>query len=123
MPLLNKQLEPFDPAKHKPQDVGLGGPSTEYISTVDSPEGGVMNIPTIWWDAKGKPTLFDPKNKTQLKKAIQLSIEYEKETGKQFPRYGAGAYQEATDAAILRSNAGGATQGPLAKKPDNSLLP
>ena len=108
-------LVPFDPAIHTPQDVGLGEPgsvSTEYIATVDAPDGSVMLIPTIWWDAEGNPKLF---KREDTDKAIELAIDYEKSTGKQFPRFPAGAYAEADDYAISRSKAGGASQTPLAR--------
>lgn len=108
-------LVPFDPAIHTPQDVGLGEPgsvSTEYIATVDAPDGSVMLIPTIWWDAEGNPKLFE---REDTDKAIELAIDYEQSTGKQFPRFPAGAYAEADDYAISRSKAGGASQTPLAR--------
>jgi hypothetical protein len=108
-------LVPFDPAIHTPQDVGLGEPgsvSTEYIATVDAPDGSVMLIPTIWWDAEGNPKLFE---REDTDKAIELAIDYEQSTGKQFPRFPAGAYAEADDYAISRSRAGGASQTPLAR--------
>jgi len=108
-------LVPFDPAIHTPQDLGLGEPgsvSTEYIATVDAPDGSVMLIPTIWWDAEGNPKLFE---REDTDKAIELAIDYEQSTGKQFPRFPAGAYAEADDYAISRSKAGGASQTPLAR--------
>jgi hypothetical protein len=101
-------LIPFDSRIHKPRDLGLGGLSTEYTATVDSPEGEVMIIPTIWWDEKGEPTLF--KN---IEEAMATALEYEKLQNRQFPRFPAGAYEEADKWAIDRSKAGGATT-PLA---------
>ena len=129
MPLIDKQLIPFDPKKHKPKDVGRGGPSSEVIITVDDPiTGEVMNIPSVYWDAKGEPTFFDTEtdnvqtNRSNQNKAIKLALEYEEFTGKKFPRFAPKAYQEAGNAARNRSNAGGATQGELATKPSKSLL-
>lgn len=105
---MDNLLIPFDNELHTPQDVGLGGKSTEYLSTLDSPDGGVWVIPRIWWDNKGNPTLVEDKE------AFELAEKYEKETGLEFPRFKEGAYKEADEFAITRSKAGGATQGPLA---------
>lgn len=102
-------LVPFDPAKHQPQDVGLGGPSTEYLITVDSPDGGVMVIPSIWWDAEGKPTLVEDQGE-----AVRMATEYEKASSKQFPRFAPKAYKEADNFAQQRSKAGGASKAALA---------
>ena len=105
-----KTLIPFDFKKHKPQDIGLGGPSTEYLITVDSPEGGVMVIPSIWWDEQGSPRLIDNQNT-----AVELAKKYERDSGKQFPRFGTKAYKEADRWAASRSKAGGASKGALAQ--------
>ena len=102
-------LEPFDNKKHTPQDVGLGGPSTEYLITVDSPDGGVMVIPSIWWDEEGKPQLIEDQDE-----AVSLALEYEKGNDKQFPRFAPKAYKEADAFAQKRSKAGGASKEPLA---------
>eukprot|EP00481_Brizalina_sp_1-RS-2013_P001474 TRINITY_DN3693_c0_g1_i1.p1 TRINITY_DN3693_c0_g1~~TRINITY_DN3693_c0_g1_i1.p1 ORF type:complete len:123 (-),score=19.81 TRINITY_DN3693_c0_g1_i1:41-409(-) len=69
------KLEPFDYNKHKPQDVGLGGPSTEYLVTLDSPDGGVWVVPSIWWDEEGNPTLVENQDKV-----FEIAKQYEKET-------------------------------------------
>lgn len=100
-------LEPFDPAKHKPTDVGLGGPSTEYLMTEESPDAQFWNIPGIWWDANGKPVMADPDQ------AWAFAEEYEKRTGRRFPRFnspGAGSFS-----AMNRSAMGGAMNGKIAK--------
>ena len=103
-------LVPFDNKVHTPQDMGLGGKSTEYLITLDSPEGGVWVIPSIWWNNEGKPKLVsDPEE------AFELAEKYEKETGLEFPRFKKGAYKQADKFAKERSEAGGATQGPLAR--------
>lgn len=102
-------LEPFDPSKHTPQDVGLGGVSTEYLITVDSPDGGVMVIPSIWWDEEGKPQLIE-----KVDEAVSLALEYEKGNNKQFPRFAPKAYKEADEFARNRSKAGGASKKALA---------
>ena len=102
-------LVPFDYTKHKAQDVGLGGLSTEYLITVDSPEGGVMVIPSIWWDEEGNATLIEDEEE-----AVKVAIDYEKKTDKQFPRFAPKAYQEADKFARDRSKAGGATKSFLA---------
>ena len=102
-------LEPFNNEKHTPQDVGLGGLSTEYLITVDSPDGGVMVIPSIWWDEEGKPQLIEDQDE-----AVSLALEYEKGNDKQFPRFAPKAYKEADAFAQKRSKAGGASKEPLA---------
>lgn len=102
-------LVPFDPVKHTPQDVGLGGPSTEYLITVDAPDGGVMVIPSIWWDADGKPQLIEDQSQ-----AVRMAAEYEKASSKQFPRFAPKAYKEADTFAQQRSKAGGASKSALA---------
>ena len=99
-------LEPFDPSKHTEMDIGLGGPSTEYIATENAPDGGFWNIPTIWFDKGGKPLKLDNYN------SAIMAREYEDKTGKMFPRFktpGAGSF-----AAMNRSAMGGANQGSLA---------
>ena len=102
-------LEPFNPSKHQPQDVGLGGPSTEYLITVDSPDGGVMVIPSIWWDEEGKPQLIEDQDE-----AVSLAVEYEKGNDVVFPRFAPKAYKEADTFAQKRSKTGGASFMPLA---------
>jgi hypothetical protein len=103
------RLIPFDNNIHKPRDVGLGGLSSEYTATVDGPNGEVMVIPTIWWDEKGEPKLFE-----NVEEARALALEYEKSDKKQFPRFPAGAYEQADKWAGERSKAGGA-KTPLAR--------
>jgi len=117
-----EKLRPFDYKKDTPKDVGLGGPSTEYLITLDSPDGGVWVIPSIWWDKKGKPTLLDPKVEGNQKKAFDLAKQYEKDTGKKFPRYDKGAYGQADNFAIKRSHEGGASSSYLAAPKNKSLL-
>ncbi len=108
-------LEPFDNEKHTPQDVGLGGLSTEYLITVDSPDGGVMVIPSIWWDEEGKPQLIEDQDE-----AVSLALEYEKGNNKQFPRFAPKAYKEADAFAQERSKAGGASKKALAMDLDKA---
>jgi len=74
-------LRPFDPAQDVPQDMGLGGISTEYTVTNEAPDGGFWNIPSIWWTEDGKPSLVD------TDAAQAFAMEYEKRTGKKFSRY------------------------------------
>lgn len=105
-----KKLEPFDYRKHKPQDVGLGGPSTEYLVTLDSPDGGVWVVPSIWWDEEGNPTLVKNQDKV-----FELAKQYEKENNVMFPRFPQGEYKQADMFAQARSKAGGASKGLLAK--------
>lgn len=105
-----KKLEPFNYKKHKPQDVGLGGPSTEYLVTLDSPDGNVWVVPSIWWDEEGNPTLVENQDKV-----FELAKQYEKENNVMFPRFPQGEYKQADMFAQARSKAGGASKGLLAK--------
>lgn len=98
---------PFDSTKHKPRDVGLGGPSTEYLATEYAPSGAAMNYPTIWWGPNGEPVLMDPS------KAYEMSMAYEGLTGRTFPRFP--DISSAETAAMHRSAQGGADVGLLAK--------
>lgn len=100
-------LKPFNPQTDKPQDVGLGGKSTEYLAGAVDPYGNEFVYPQIWY-VGGKAVLLDPET------AYQKALEYEATTGKLFPRYrnaGAGTF-----AAENRSAMGGAETGaPLAQ--------
>jgi hypothetical protein len=100
-------FEPYDPAKHQPQDLGLGGMSTEYTATQNAPDGGFWNIPTIWYTQQGEAQLLDPKD------AQALAQMYEQQTGRRFPRYE--TPEIGAERAMHRSAMGGATQGRLAK--------
>lgn len=107
MNFLRSLLVPFDPQQHQPRDVGLGGPSTEYLATGDDGSGGVWNIPLIWWDDKGDPHLMEYDD------AMMFAQQYEAQTGKRFPRYQSeGA---ASEMAMNRSAMGGASQNALAQ--------
>ena len=99
-------LSPYDPAVNTPRDIGLGGPSTEYLATEYDPQGQVMNYPTIWWDKQGNPTLLDPDA------AYNQALAYEQNALKYFPRFpniGAAEF-----AAENRSAMGGGDVGSLA---------
>lgn len=99
-------MRPFDPAVDKPQDVGLGGPSTEYLTGATDPWGNEFNYPRIWW-VNGKPTLLSPEA------AYEQALKYEASTGKLFPRYR--NPEAASFAAENRSAQGGAETGLLAQ--------
>ena len=108
MGLLNSVLglEPFNPAKHSPQDVGLGGMSTEFLVTDYDPQGKPFNYPTIWFDQGGRAYYLPDQ-------AYSLAIDYENATGRRFPRFdevGQGAFS-----AMNRSAMGGASTGLLSK--------
>jgi hypothetical protein len=96
-------LEPFDPSKHDPQDLGLGGVSTEYLATDYDEKGRVINYPTVWFDRSGK-AYFLPKA------ALSLALDYEAATGKRFPRFDNTG--EAVERAEHRSAMGGALASP-----------
>jgi len=99
-------LEPFDPKKHKPKDIGKGGLTTEYLITEYDSDGQVWNIPSVWWDDEGNPLEMKPEL------AQQLAADHEKQTGKRFPRFK--SLGDGVAAAKKRSKRGGATKEPLA---------
>jgi hypothetical protein len=107
-------LEPFNPNKHQPRDVGLGGLSTEYLVTQDAPDGSVWVIPSIWWDQNGEPMLIEDQEQIQ-----RLAQEYEAATGGLFPRFGERDYETADSWAQQRSSTGGASTVPLV----NAMIP
>jgi len=102
-------LEPFDPKKHKPQDLGLGGLSTEYLSTEADDDGIPFNFPTIWFKPNGEAM------QVPVETARMLSLDYEKATGKKFPRFERGNFGAGAERAMHRSAMNGAMQGLLAK--------
>ena len=100
-------LEPFDPKKHKPIDTVAGNKATEYTTTMESPDGKIWNIPQIWFDEKTKEPKYLAGDK-----AWDAAAKYEERTKKKFPRFD--SLEEGDTAAQERSNAGGATDKPLA---------
>jgi hypothetical protein len=109
--LSKKKLIPFDSRIHKPQDVGFGGPSTEYLATENAPDGTVFNYPQVWWDETGNPV------KIEGQAGMEQALRYEQETGQNFPRFtgvdNATAIRNAVEAAKLRSKMNGAMSEPL----------
>jgi hypothetical protein len=105
-----ENLVPFDPSKHKPQDLGLGEDgelSTEHVITTDSPTGDVWNIPTVWFGPDGRGYKL-PDDISQ-----RLAYSYEKGNKGQWPRFPKGEYDVAGQDASARSKEGGATKRPL----------
>jgi hypothetical protein len=117
---LMPNLIPFDPNKHEPVDLGLGGLSTEYLASEYAPNNGVWNIPTIWFNSEtNQAVLLD------IDEAWEISRAYELSTGNMFPRFN--NLPDAVAAAKERSNAGGATDVPLMsdgyhEMPDGSMM-
>ena len=103
---MNNWLEPFDPAKHKPQDMGLGGMSTEYTASAPTPSGWV-NYPSIWFDQSGRAHMLEGDA------AYDQAMAYEKATGRAFPRFE--NEQIAAEMAQHRSAMGGGKRGLLSK--------
>lgn len=100
------EFEPFDPNKHKPIKLPGGKKATEYLASEQSPDGKAWNIPQIWFDVKtGEPKYFSGE------RAYDAAKEYEKRTGKKFPRYK--SIDKAVEAAKKRSSKGGATDKSL----------
>lgn len=104
-------LEPFDPSKHNPKDVGLGGPSTEYLMTFEAPDGGYWNVPSIWWGPNGNAYYF-PEGKSD--DVWNMAKEWEDKTGERFPRYD--TMEGAEMAAARRSEEGGASERRLTQE-------
>jgi|TARA_R110000744_G_scaffold33338_1_gene77768 hypothetical protein len=100
-------LIPFDKNKHVPQDLGLGGLSTEYLSTESDQFGIPFNFPTVWYDKTGKAILLP------LEDARVISLNYEQSTGRKFPRFN--TFDEGAETAMKRSKMGGATKGLLSR--------
>jgi hypothetical protein len=111
------ELEPFDPSKHTPQDIGLGGLSTEYLATdfdpehitfsdLGDPEGLAFNYPTIWFNDNGVPIHLE-----DSRQAMAQALKYETKTGKKFPRFL--DLPTAVNVAKQRSNMGGASKTTL----------
>jgi|TARA_R110000796_G_scaffold87035_1_gene188115 hypothetical protein len=101
-------LVPFDPKKHKPISTVGGRTATEYLISETAPDGGAWNIPQIWFDSKtNKPKLLTGD------KAWNEAADYEKKTGKKFPRFE--SIDKAVEVAKKRSKGGGATKKSLLK--------
>jgi len=100
-------LIPFDTNLHVPQDVGLGGKSTEYLTSDYTRSSGseTTNYPRIWWDKNLQPHVLDESS------AYDAHITYEGLTGKRSPRYT--SMDLAIDAAKSRSASGGGESGSL----------
>jgi hypothetical protein len=106
--MFQEAVEPFDPEKHSPIQTAGQSTATEYTSTTESPDGDVWNIPQIWFSVEtGEPVLKTGDD------AWAAAYEYEKQTGKMFPRFN--SIPEAESAAQSRSDQGGASEQPLAR--------
>jgi hypothetical protein len=106
--MFQEAVEPFDPEKHSPIQTAGQSTATEYTSTTESPDGDVWNIPQIWFSVEtGEPVLKTGDD------AWAAAYEYEKKTGKMFPRFN--SIPEAESAAQSRSDQGGASEQPLAR--------
>lgn len=99
-------LRPYKPGYDFPQDVGMGGPSTEYVATDYDPQGQVMNYPQVWYDQQGMANLLPPDQ------AMSQALAYENGSAMTFPRFNSIA--NADTFAANRSMMGGAEKTPLA---------
>ena len=109
------RLEPFDPKKHKPIRTVGDRYATEYLASEDAPDKGAWNIPTIWFNTETKEPVF-----LKGDKAWNTAFEYEKETGKKFPRFK--DIPTAVKAAEKRSDKGGASEKKLTRNEGGSNL-
>lgn len=99
-------LNPYQPGYNFPQDVGLGGISTEYTATDYDPQGQVFNYPQIWYDQEGRAIVL-PQDQ-----AYNQAVSYENGSGLRFPRFN--SLGNAETYAEHRSAMGGAEETPLA---------
>ena len=102
---LTPMLRPFDPRRDNPQDVGLGGQSTEYLITGQDWQGNAMNYPSIWYDADGTAHLLDEEN------ALAQTQRWEAMQRQRAPRYENTG--QAVEFAQHRSANGGASTNAL----------
>ena len=112
-----REVEPFDPKKHKPVQTAGQSYATEYLASEKVPEGKgkFFNIPTIWFDKETKEPLLFGKDR-----AINEAILYENRTGKKFPRYS--SQEKAEEAAKKRSQKGGASKETLGKAEGGAVM-
>jgi hypothetical protein len=106
------ELRPYDPAKDQPRINPDGSVSTEITRTVQTPDGGWTNVPSLWFGDTG-PVDLTTQSDDQL---AQLAAQYEQGSGQVFPRYG--SVEEAEKAAVARSAGGGAQFTGLAQSPE-----
>lgn len=102
-------LEPFNPEKHKPQNLGYDGVSTERILTETDEDGLPFNFPSVWFNSEGAAVELPRED------ARTVALAYEKQSGSRFPRFDRGRFDIGTEMAMHRSAQGGATKGLLAK--------
>ena len=81
---------------------------TEYTMTVKDPSGKFVLVPSIYMNQNNKPVRF-----TRESQALKAAMNYEKNSGKKFPRFK--TPEEAGEFAQKRSRSGGVKKGPLAK--------
>lgn len=105
-------FEPFDPSKHTAADLPGGRKATEYLASEESPEGKAWNIPQIWFNTETGEAKFFSSDK-----AWNTARDYEKKTGKKFPRYD--SITDAVSAAKKRSDSGGASKKSLINRSGN----
>src|ERR1051325_1102442 len=74
-------LSPYEPGYNFPQDLGLGGISTEYTATDTDQNGEIFNYPQIWYTKEGEAQLIPESD------AYQRALAYEESSGKRFPRF------------------------------------
>ena len=123
------ELIPFDPSMHTPQDVGFGSPSTEYLVTIDGPDGEVIVVPSIWWNSEGNPVFLGDMQTDQInqEEILNLVQQYEASTQERFPRFGKVGvpdnYRIADRFAQTRSKAGGASTTPLTRALNQEFSP
>lgn len=107
IPDLVAQLRPFHAGEFVPNDDGTV--STERTATIDGPDGGFMNVPTLWKRADGMTVDL---GKVPPATLGVVAASYARRSGEAFPTFP--TVKEAVGAAKRRSANGGAFQDPAA---------
>lgn len=103
-PLKNNESVKVKSGPHRDGDYEM----TEYTMTVKDPSGEFVLVPSIYMNQNNKPVRF-----TKESQALKAAKNYEKNSGKKFPRFK--TPEEAGKFAEKRSRSGGVQKGPLAK--------
>ena len=107
-------LRPLEPGEfRKNQD---GSQSTELSRHMPLPDGTWIMVPSLWMGPSGPVEIGDEDA------LLRLALEYERETGRTFPRWA--TKEEALSDPGYRSRQGGIAAGPMATfAPNRSPTP
>ena len=97
--IFNEDLRPFKKGEFIENPDGTR--STERSVTIKLPDGGWINLPSLWMSAGGPVDFgFDEES------ILQQGLAFEESSGRKFKRFK--TQKQAVDAAKKRSDAGGA---------------